>query len=99
MITDASIAAALLWSELAEFASLQGAAAYLQPHSIGRHWTITADPLAQTVAVAWDGQPAGIIGPGETCDFTGAPPDATPQRLRRDLHEHVYQLRRRANTT
>jgi hypothetical protein len=45
----------------------------------------------RVVAVDWDGRPAGTIGPGETADIGGGPPEATAQRLRRDLHEHVYQ--------
>ena len=95
MITDATIAGALLWAELVAVSQIHGHPTSAAPWrvEVGR-WTLTADATARTVAADYDGQAAGIIGPGETADISGGPPEASAQRLRRDLHEHVYQFRR-----
>lgn len=89
MITDASIAATLLWAELAQLAEVEGTAATRRVYQVGS-WTLTADPAHRTIAVDRHAQHCGIIGPGETTDL--AP--ETARALRRDLHEHVYQVRR-----
>lgn len=92
MITDASIAATLLWPELAALAAIYGPAtpAALWAVQCGP-WTLTSVAAEHTVRVALQGAHAGTIGPGETTDLD---PD-TARRLRRDLHEHVYQHHRR----
>lgn len=89
MITDASIAATLLWAELRELADIHGPAHHTRIYEIGQ-WTLTANPTEHCVYVCHDDGHAGIIGPGETTDL--APELA--RALRRDLHEHVYQFRR-----
>jgi hypothetical protein len=92
MITDASIAAALLWPELAALATIYGpATANRAPWRVEiGHWTLTADIAGRSVAVSAAAQFIGLIGPGET---TTLDPD-TARHLRRDLHEHVYQHHR-----
>jgi len=86
MITDASIAGTLLWAELRDLANIYGPARGPWRVEV-EDWTLTADVAQRSVAVAAAGQHIGLIGPGETTDLE---PDLA-RRLRRDIHEHVYQ--------
>ena len=92
MITDASIAGALLWRELTPLAEIHGHPTSAAPWrvDVGR-WTLTADTTTQSLTVDFDGHAAGTIGPGETADISGRPPEASASALRRAIHEHVYQ--------